>query len=83
MFQLYHDENVTFDDDDDDNDIRIILDQRNPFRPLLVLARWNNIPRVDNMSLLSDTSTWFRAIQFLLKLLNAACLVEKQQMLIL
>jgi hypothetical protein len=39
----------------------------------LVLANWNNNPRVD-MSLHSDTLLKFRANQSLLFLLNAACL---------
>jgi hypothetical protein len=48
----------------------------------IVLAHWNNSPRVD-MSLHSDTLVWFRANQSLLFLLNAACLAEKQQIPIL
>ena len=44
----------------------------------IVLAHWNNSPRVD-MSLHSNTLFWFRANQSLLFLLNAACLAEKQQ----
>jgi hypothetical protein len=48
----------------------------------IVLAHWNNSPRVD-MSLHSDTLFWFRANQSLLFLLNAACLAEKQQIPIL
>ena len=48
----------------------------------IVLAHWNNSPRVD-MSLHSDTLFWFWANQSLLFLLNAACLVEKQQIPIL
>jgi len=44
----------------------------------IVLAHWNNSTRVD-MSLHSDTVSWFRANQSLLLLLNAACLAEKQQ----
>jgi hypothetical protein len=43
----------------------------------IVLAHWNNSPRVD-LSLHSDTLFWFRD-QSLLVLLNAACLAEKQQ----
>jgi hypothetical protein len=39
----------------------------------IVLAHWNNSPRVD-MSLHSDTLFWFRADQSLFFLLNAACL---------
>jgi hypothetical protein len=49
---------------------------------LIVLAHWNNSPRVD-MSLHSDTLFWFRANQYLLFLLNAACLAAKQQIPIL
>jgi hypothetical protein len=45
---------------------------------LIVLAHWNNSLRID-MSLHSDTLSWFRANQSLLFLLNAAYLVEKQQ----
>jgi hypothetical protein len=44
----------------------------------IVLAHWNNSTRVD-MSLHSDTVSWFRAKESLLFLLNAACLAEKQQ----
>ena len=45
---------------------------------LIVLAHWNNSPRVD-MLLHSDTLFWFIANQSLLFLLNAACLADKQQ----
>jgi hypothetical protein len=41
----------------------------------IVLAHWNNSPRID-MSLHSDTLSWCRANQSLLFLLNAACLAE-------
>ena len=44
----------------------------------IVLAHWNNSPRID-MSLHSDTLFWFRSNQSVLFLLNAACLAEKQQ----
>jgi hypothetical protein len=44
----------------------------------IVLAHWNNNPRVD-MSLHSDTLFWFRANQSLFLLLNAAYFVENQQ----
>jgi hypothetical protein len=43
-----------------------------------VLAHWNNSPRID-MSLHSDTLFWFQANQYLLFLLNAACLAEKNK----
>ena len=49
---------------------------------VIVLAHWNNSPRVD-MMLHSDTLFWFRANQSLLLPLNAACLAEKQQISIL
>jgi hypothetical protein len=39
---------------------------------------WNNSPRLD-MSLHSDTLSWFRVDQSLLFLSNAACLAENQQ----
>jgi hypothetical protein len=48
----------------------------------IVLAHWNNSPRVD-MSLHSDTLSWFQANQSLFFLLNAAGLEEKQQIPIL
>jgi hypothetical protein len=44
----------------------------------IVLAHWNNSPRID-MSLHSDTLSWFRSNQSLLFLLNAACLAERKQ----
>ena len=47
-----------------------------------VLAHWNNSPRVE-MSLHPDMLFWFRVNHFLLFLLNAACLAEKQQIPIL
>ena len=47
-----------------------------------MLAHWKYIPRVD-LSLHSDTLSWFRANQVLLVLLYAVCLAEKQQIPIL
>jgi hypothetical protein len=44
----------------------------------IVLAHWNNSPRVD-MSPHLNTLSWFQVNQSLLFLLNAACLAEKQQ----
>jgi hypothetical protein len=44
----------------------------------IVLAHWNNSLGI-NISLHSDTLSWFRANQSLFLLLNAACLAEKQQ----
>ena len=43
-----------------------------------MIAHWNNSLRVD-ISLHWDTLFWFRADQSLIFLLNAACLVETQQ----
>jgi len=48
----------------------------------IVLAHWNNSPRVD-MTPHSDTLSCLRANQSLLFLLNASCLAEKQQIPIL
>jgi hypothetical protein len=45
----------------------------------IVLAHWNNIPWID-MSAHPHTLSWFRNNQFLVFLLNAACLTEKRQM---
>jgi hypothetical protein len=47
-----------------------------------VRAHWNNSLQVDMLPH-SDTLSWFQANQSLLFLLNAACLVEKQQIPIL
>jgi hypothetical protein len=44
---------------------------------ILLLAHWNNSSVVD-MSLHSDTLSWFRANQSLFFLLNDVCLAEKQ-----
>jgi hypothetical protein len=65
----------------DGDEILFVLDQQAEL-VFIVLAHWNNSPRVD-MSLHSDTLFWFRANQSLLFLLNAACLAEKQQIPIL
>jgi hypothetical protein len=51
-------------------------------KTFIVLVHWNNSPQVD-MSVHTDTLSWLRANQFLFLLLNAACLDEKQQILIL
>ena len=48
----------------------------------IVLAQWNNSPRVD-MSLHSDTLFWSWSNQSLLFILNVACLAEKQHIPIL
>ena len=49
---------------------------------IIVLAHSNNSPRV-SMSLHSHTVSWFRAKQSLLFLIDAGCLVKKQQIPIL
>jgi len=51
-------------------------------RFFIVLAHWNNSPRID-MSFHSHTFSLFRANQFVLLPLNAVCLAEKQQIPIL
>jgi len=48
----------------------------------IVLAHWNNSPRID-MSPHLDTLSWFRPHQSLLFLFNTACLAEKQHIPIL
>jgi hypothetical protein len=48
----------------------------------IMLVHWNNNPWID-MSLHSDTLSWFRTNQSLFFLLNDACLAEKQQVPIL
>jgi hypothetical protein len=45
---------------------------------LIVLTHWHYSPQTD-MSLNFDALFWVRADQYLLFLLNAACLAEKQQ----
>jgi hypothetical protein len=61
----------------DDDEVRFVLDQHAEL-VFIVLAHWNNSPRVD-MLLHPDTLFWFRSNHFLLFLINAACLAEKQQ----
>ena len=80
VFQLYHGENkLIF----SEMMIRSALFQTNKLSWIFIaLAHWNNSLRI-NMSPYSDTLFWFWANQSLLLLLNAACLVEKQQILIL
>jgi hypothetical protein len=77
MYQLYHDGFFQWDDDE----VHLVLDQH-AYLYVIVLAHWNNRPRID-MSSQSDTLSWFRAKQSLLFLLYAACLGEKQQIPIL
>ena len=48
------------------------------FNEMIMLRSVSYSPRV-NMSPHSDTLSWFRDNQSLLFLLNAACLVDKQQ----
>ena len=55
-----------------DDEVRFVLDQKAKLDFYIVLAHWNNSPRVD-MSLHQDTLFSFRANQSLLFLLNAAC----------
>jgi len=80
FMQLYHSENkLIF----NEMMMRSILYKTNTLSSIvIVLSHWNNIPRVD-MSLHSDTLSWFRANQPLFFLLNVACLVWKQQIPIL
>ena len=75
IFQLYHGDNkLIF----NEMMMRSALYQTNTRRWFfIVLAHWNNSPPID-MVPHSDTLFWFRANQFLLVLLNAVCLVEKQ-----
>ena len=78
IFQLYHGENkLIF----NEMMMRFALYQINTLSWIfIVLAHWNNSPRIDMYPHSeSDTLYWFRATQSLLFLLNAACLVEKQQ----
>ena len=70
--------NFQWDDDDDDDDDVCFVPDHTLCCIFIVLAHWNNSPRVD-MTLHSDTLFWFRANQSLLFLLNAVCLAEKQQ----
>ena len=56
-----------------------VLDQPSVGWISIVLAHWNNSPRVDR-SLHSDTLFWFGASQSLLFLLNTAYLADKQQL---
>ena len=67
MFQLYHDEN------------KLLFNKMTNTLSwiFIVLALWNNSPRVD-MLLHTDTLFWFRADQSLLILLNAVYLAEKK-----
>ena len=76
MFQLYHGENkLIF----NEMMMRSALFKTNMLSwILIVLAHWNNSPRVD-MSLHSDALSWFRVNQSLIFLLNTACLADYQQ----
>jgi len=56
-----------------------VQDQHTELDSFIVLAHWNNSPRIV-MRLHSDTIKWFPAKQSLLLFLSAACLAEKQQM---
>ena len=73
IFQLYHGKNkidCTFDD------VRYVLHQQS----WLIFIYCAISPRVD-MSLHSETLSWFRANKTLFFLPNAACWVEKQHIL--
>ena len=61
-----------------DNDVRFVPDQHASSWIFIVPAHWNNSPRVD-MSLHTDTLSWFRVNPSMLFLLNVACLAEKRQ----
>jgi len=61
----------------DDDEVRFELVQHT-YLDSIVLAHWNNSPRID-ISPYSDTYSWFRADQSSLFLFNAVCLPEKQQ----
>ena len=78
IFQLYHGENkLIF----NEMMMRFTLYYTNTLIWIfIVLAHWNNSPRVDVLPHL-DTLSWFRANQSFFFLLNAACLAEKQQIL--
>jgi hypothetical protein len=79
IFQLYHGENKLIFNEM----MKSALFYTNTLSWIfIVLAYWNNSPRVD-MSPYSDTLFWFRANQSLLFLHNAVCLVEKQRIPIL
>ena len=64
-----------------DDEVRFVLDQHAEL-DVIVLTHWNNSPRTD-LSPHSGTLSWFRAIQSLPFLLNAACLAERKQITIL
>ena len=77
IFQLYLGQNMSY-IWWDEFDVRFVLDQHT-FHFYIVLAHWDNIPRLD-MLLHWDTLFPFQANQSLLFLFNAACFTEKQQM---
>ena len=79
IFQLFHGENKFFQLNDDD--VLFVLDQHAElaFYSASSLKQQSG----ERKSLYSDTLFWFRANQSLPFLLNAACLVEKQQIPIL
>ena len=76
IFRLYHGEKkLIF----NEMMMRSTLYQTNTLSWIfIVLGHWNNSLWVD-MSLHSDTLSWFQANQSLLFALNTVCLVEKQQ----
>jgi hypothetical protein len=79
IVQLYHDENKLIVNEMRMSSRSTLFYTNTPSWICIVLAHWNNSPRVD-MSLHSDTLFWLRANQYLLFLLNDACLAEKQHL---
>ena len=76
IFQLYYGENKLI---VNEMMIRSALYQTNRLSLIfIVLAHWNNSPRVD-ISIHSYTLFWFWANQSLLFLLNAVCLADKKK----
>jgi hypothetical protein len=69
-------EQVNFQWDDDDDEVRFVLDQHTEL-DIYSASSLKQQSRVD-MSSHSNTLSWFRANQSLLFLLNAVCLVEKK-----
>ena len=69
MFHLYRGENLLAFDE------MMMMSTLYYSSIFVVLAQWNNSPRVD-MSLQSDTLSWYGANQSLLLLLSAACIEQ-------
>ena len=81
IFQPYHGENKLIFQWDNDED-HFVLDQYAQLDFFIVLAHWNNSPRID-ISPHQDALSWFWTNQSLLFPLNAACLAEQQQIIVL